>query len=317
MNFSKRPFLWTFIFLALLCVSQAEIKIQSGQKVAFLGDSITQYGWDNSYGYIHLVAEALEFNGVKIIVVPAGVGGNTSRHMIARIEKSVISQKPDWMTLSCGVNDVGRHDAVHVDLKTYIENITTIVDKAQAAGIKVVILTATMIKEDDNTDNRALVPYNDFLRQFAKERNLPLADLNAMCWKARKANPANHLTVDGIHMNPAGNMILALGVLEAFGMPPAQIEAFEKKWSESPSSASILSKLSLSATAPVSLNGYKAMSALAGEQKISTDQFQANLLFEALRTVLKSHEQDPVFTLAQAQDALQKAFALKIQEATK
>ena len=317
MSFPKHLVLLAFISFSLAGSSQAEIKVQSGQKVAFMGDSITQFGWDRPGGYVHLVAEALESAGVKIAVVPAGISGNTSRNMLDRVDKSVISQKPDWMTLSCGVNDVWHHDASHVDLEPYKANITAIVDKAQAAGIKVVILTATVIQESDNPDNQALAPYNDFLRQLAKERNLPLADLNAMCWKSLKSDPSNHLTVDGVHMNPLGNMLMARGVLEAFGMAPAQVDAFEKKWSESPTAASILAKLSLGVSVPVSLKEYNAMSTLAREQKISTDQFQANLLFQALRTVLKAHEQDPAFALAQAQDELQKAFAQKIKEATK
>ena len=69
-----------------------------------------------------------------------------------------------------------------------------------------------------------------------------------------------------------------------------------------------------------------AFSAVAGSQaeikvqrnqKVSTDQLQANLLFEALRTVLKAHEQDPAFTPALARDELQKAFAQQIKEAAK
>ena len=54
--------------------------------------------------------------------------------------------------------------------------------------IKVVILTSTPIMEDDKL-NGLLAVYNDFLRQLAKDRNLPLADLNAMCWEVLKKNP--------------------------------------------------------------------------------------------------------------------------------
>jgi len=317
MPFPKHLLLLALITFSAVAGSQAEIKVQSDQKVAFMGDSITQFGWDRPDGYVRLVAEALESAGVKIVVVPAGISGNTSRDMLGRIDGSVISQKPDWMTLSCGVNDVWHHDATHVDLEPYKANITSIVDKAQAAGIKVVILTATVIQENDNAENQALAPYNDFLRQLAKERNLPLADLNSMCWKSLEANPANRLTVDGVHMNPMGNMLMARGVLEAFGMAPAQIDTFEKKWSESPSATSLRAQISFDASAPVSMKEYNAMSVLAKEQNLSTDQFQANLLFDALRTVLKAHEQDPAFTPALARDELQKAFAQKIEEAAK
>jgi len=308
--------LLAFLSFGLLSTSQAQIKVQNGQKVAFMGDSITQFGWDRVGGYVHLVADGLESAGVQIAVLPSGISGQTSKNMLARID-ALIAQKPDWMTLSCGVNDVWHHDASHVDLEPYKANITALVDKAQAAGIKVVILTATMIKEEDNADNQALAPYNDFLRQLAKEKNLPLADLNAICWKALKGKTTtdNLLTVDGVHMNPEGNMLMARGVMDAFGMTSAQIDTYEKKWRESPNATAVTAQITLMASAPVSLSKFAAVSNIAKEQKIAPNVVQANLLFEALRTVVKAHEQDATFTPAQAQSEIQKAFAQKVEEA--
>ncbi len=315
MTTHKQLFLLAVISLGLAGASQAQIKVQNGQKVAFMGDSITQFGWDRTGGYVHLVAEALESAGVKIGVVPAGISGQTSRDMLARID-GLIKQKPDWMTLSCGVNDVW-HGPGGIEFEPYKTNITALVDKAQAAGIKVVILTSTMIQESDNAFNQKLETYNAFLRQLAKERNLPLADLNALCWKVLKADKANHLTVDGVHMNPEGNMLMARGILETFGMTTAQIDAFEKTWRASPSAASILAQVTFKAMAPVSLKSYNALASVPREQKIAADQLQQTLLFESIRTVMKAHEQDAAFTAAQAQAEINTVFAQKIAEATK
>ena len=88
--------------------------------------------------------------------------------MLARLEKDVLSKKPDWMTLSCGVNDVwhfrlrlGKRTFKGVSLEDYKKNITAIIGKAQAAGIKVMILTSTMIGEDPSRQlNQDLIPYN-------------------------------------------------------------------------------------------------------------------------------------------------------------
>src|SRR5205085_2328900 len=136
-----------------------------------------------------------------------------------RLERDVLSKKPDWMTLSCGVNDVW-HGERGVPLEPYKKNITQIVDRAQAAGIKVVILTSTLIGEDvPNPNNQKAIPYNEFLRELAKEKKCPLADLNAEMQAALKAAAPAHpkggniLTVDGVHMNPAGNQMMAVGVL--------------------------------------------------------------------------------------------------------
>jgi len=179
------------------------------------------------------------------------------------------------------------------------------------------ILTTTVINESDNANNQKLVEYNDFLRQLAKERNLPVADLNEIFWKALKASPAPHLTVDGVHMNPEGNMLMARGILEAFGVPTDQVEAFENTWRQSPTAASVIAQLAFNTVAPVSLNGYNAIGALARDRKISPNELQSDLLFEAMRIVLKAHEQDATLTPAQIQTEMQKAFAKKIEEAVK
>ena len=54
----------------------AQITVKSGEKIAFLGDSITQQGnWES--GYINLVMLALEANGIKAVKIPAGISGHS------------------------------------------------------------------------------------------------------------------------------------------------------------------------------------------------------------------------------------------------
>jgi lysophospholipase L1-like esterase len=228
----------------------AEILVKSGEKIAFLGDSITQGGWNQPTGYVRLVMEGLKANGVEAEAVPAGISGHKSDQMLARLEKDVLSKKPQWMTLSCGVNDVwhkargvpldetmaanGSYDANVAQRGTYKKNITDIIDRATAAGVRPVILTATVIKENlENDENSKLAPFNDFLRSLAKEKQVPLADLSAMFHEAIKAanQPgANVYTGDGVHMNAKGNQLMAVGVLRAFGLNPEQIAKAEAAW---------------------------------------------------------------------------------------
>jgi len=78
-----------------------------------------------------------------------------------------------------------------------------------------------------NTNNQKLIVYNDFLRALAKNKKCLLADLNADMQAAiAKAGPdkkGNLLTGDGFHMNPAGNVMMATGVLKSFGLSAGQI----------------------------------------------------------------------------------------------
>jgi lysophospholipase L1-like esterase len=228
----------------------AEILVKSGDKIAFLGDSITQAGWGQPSGYVRLVMEGLKANGIAAEAVPAGISGHKSDQMLARLEKDVLSKKPQWMTLSCGVNDVwhgvngvplddemaasGKYNANVAQRGTYKKNITDIIDRATAAGVRPVILTATVIKEDLAGElNQKVAPYNEFLRGLAKEKQVPLADLNAMFHEAIKAanKPGtNVLTSDGVHMNAEGDQLMAVGVLQAFGSSAEQIDKAKTAW---------------------------------------------------------------------------------------
>ena len=230
---------------ALFCAAAltgSDLKIKNGESLAFLGDSITQQGWTNPYGYLHLVGTALKSKGVEIKIIPAGISGHKSTNMNARMERDVVKKNPVWMTLSCGVNDVW-HGAHGVSLDRYKKEITSILDKADKAGIKVIILTATMIKEDaQNELNKKLIPYNEFLRQIARERKYLLADLNADMQKivaeSKAKNPkyrGNFLTSDGVHMAGAGNEMMARGILKQFGMTDAELDKVkEEVWKKIP-----------------------------------------------------------------------------------
>ena len=231
----------TLLFLSLNLVA-AEPIVKNGDKIAFLGDSITQQGVGLPSGYVNLVMKGLAVNDIKAEMIPAGISGHKSDQMLARLEKDVLNKKPQIMTLSCGVNDVW-HGAKGIQLPQYKENITKIVEQAQAANIKVVILTSTMIKEDQaNPENQKLVEYNNFLREIAKEKGCPLADLNAemqasikeLASKMPKPANGNYLTSDGVHMGPLGNMMMAEGVLKALGLDQAQLEKAKEAWLETP-----------------------------------------------------------------------------------
>ena len=120
----------------------AEILVKSGEKIVFMGDSITAEGWGKPAGYVRLVIAGLKANGVEAEALPAGISGHKSNQMLARLEKDVLSKKPQWMTLSCGVNDAwhgpngvpldeamaadGTFNASVAERGTYKKNITSL-----------------------------------------------------------------------------------------------------------------------------------------------------------------------------------------------
>jgi lysophospholipase L1-like esterase len=247
------------VWASLLAVSadavDTSLAVKPGEVIAFMGDSITA-GAGKPDHYATLVMEALNHEGLKVTHIAAGVSGNRSKDMLARLDKDVLNAKPQWMTLSCGVNDVwhfelklGNRTFEGIPLDQYQKNIREILEKAHSAGVKVMILTATMIGEDPERDlNKKLIPYNDFLREIAKEKGLLLADLSKDMHELLKKMPdepgkakmfgepnyerniKNKLTGDGCHMNKLGNIMMAKGVLRSFGLSEAKITAAESRW---------------------------------------------------------------------------------------
>ncbi len=231
MNFMRAVL--AFLLASGISVMAEGIIINKGDKIAFLGDSITQAGAKKG-GYCALVIEALNGKGLKVTPKYAGISGHKSNQMLARLDKDVLDHNPNWMTLSCGVNDVW-HRKNGVPLDEYKKNITQIVDKAQAKGVKVIILTSTMIKEDAGNDlNKKLADYNDFLRELAKEKKCVLADLNKLMQETIKTVPKNDkgntVTSDGVHMNKLGNIMMAVGILKAVGFTDDEIKKLEEEW---------------------------------------------------------------------------------------
>ena len=255
-------FLITFAALFNPLHSRAQILIRPGESIAFLGDSITQFGAQSPGGYVRLVESGLAAQGINVTVIPAGLSGNKSNDMLARLDKDVLSKKPTWMTLSCGVNDV-MHGARGVEIEAYKTNVTAILDRCQQAGVKVVILTATQIGLPvTNAENVKLADYNAFLLQTAKARNLPLADLNAAMAAEQasfeKAGIKRALTGDGVHMNIYGNLVMAKGVLATFGLDDRQLAAVQAEWNAMPDLFQTTAKIKLSLVELAALEAYAA-----------------------------------------------------------
>lgn len=268
-----------------LSAQSHKLAVKSGAKIAFLGDSITAGGARGPAGYCRLVIRGLKSAGVEATMIPAGISGHKSNQMLKRLKRDVLDKNPDWMTLSCGVNDVW-HGKRGVPLDQYKKNITEIVETAQKKGIKVMILTSTMIKEDaGNSLNKQLAPYNKFLKQLAADKNCLFADLNGDMQAALikgSAKPAgNQLTSDGVHMNTLGNIMMANGVLRAFGMGGAQIEKATAEFESIPNSCHV--RLG----ARLNVREFKKLCAAATAAKMPVEKFLQQAVDRSVADLLK------------------------------
>ncbi len=222
-------------------VPAGECLVSSGDAIVFAGDSITAFGRKFPHGYVNLVEAGLKANGIEIEAIGIGrSGAKSSPYWGPAITKAMPEGKRCWVTYSIGVNDVGHMSrGKGVDLPTYKTNVRATVEEVTAAGARMMLLTPTLHGEAADTENnKELAGYVAFMRELAKEKGLLLADLHADM--RRFVDTADHaveppgrlVTCDGLHMNPVGNMVMARGVLRAFGLGDAEIATAERYWRE-------------------------------------------------------------------------------------
>jgi lysophospholipase L1-like esterase len=205
--------------------------LRPGAQIIAIGDSITEAG-----GYLRAVDTVLAARYPELKLPPiknAGIGGQKAEDLVKRFQADVIDRKPAVVTISIGINDVWhRADERHEPrvLARYWVNVALMVELAQSAGIRVILLTPTLIHENpDASTNKRLRIYVEAEKQIARERNCTLVDLHAMFLAAIAKRPAdvknkeNWLTIDGVHMSPLGDTLMAIGVLRALGVPDRQI----------------------------------------------------------------------------------------------
>lgn len=221
--------------LPLRAAGKDGVLVKDGETIAFLGDSITRLGGEKN-GYIDLVLKGLEIAGVRNVgKVPAGWDGQHAGDMLGRIGGLIGNSEVKFITISCGVNDVWGFDwGRGVQLEEYRRNVCRMYDKAAAAGVQVIAMTPTLIREEpDNEYNRQLDPFADFIRAEAKRRGLPLADCRKAEIEALKSFPPNsgkHFTYDGVHPVWEGNKLIAREILKALGVPAKYDAAIESAW---------------------------------------------------------------------------------------
>lgn len=192
--------------------------IEPGQTLVCLGDSITQA----SDGYVSVMAALIgaKYPERAVRVLNAGIGGHKAPDLLARLDRDVLSHRPDWVTVNVGINDVwhGLNGPGGVPLDVYEPTLDSIVTQIQSAQARVVLVTPTVIGENpDDPANHTLGLYVAAMERVGAARRTRLAPTHAdflMTLRAgQAADPNFRLTTDGVHMNPTGNARMALTIL--------------------------------------------------------------------------------------------------------
>lgn len=206
------------------------MRFETGQKVLFIGDSITDCGRRDDRppfgnGYVSLVQAFVtaRYPELGLRFENRGIGGDTVRHLDCRWDEDVIAESPDWLSVKIGINDVwrtfgeNRHEAVPIDEyeATYRKLLNQAVD---ATGATLIIAEPYVIEPDRNDPMRARMDqYGLVARGLAEEFGAINVRTQDAFDEVLVHSVAGDWAADRVHPNLAGHAVIAQAFLRAIG----------------------------------------------------------------------------------------------------
>jgi lysophospholipase L1-like esterase len=187
-----------------------------------LGDSVTQNDsfeaasglWTEGNGYFEQVLRAISGGGQNYAFVRnAGIGGNTTPDMLARLDTDVLAYNPDVMFLMAGTNDI-LPGAVDADYAAFFTALEKIIIRAQLAGVNVVLSTCPT-KDAAPAEVARAIPWYYML---AKHYGIPLIDAHRATADPVTGQYKTGFSDDGTHPNQTGIAAIVTQALASIGL---------------------------------------------------------------------------------------------------
>ncbi|MBR5923869.1 MAG: glycoside hydrolase family 97 catalytic domain-containing protein [Bacteroidales bacterium] len=178
-----------------------------GKPVAVLmGDSITQ-GWAREDG--------AWLDGHKL--VGRGISGQTTSQMLVRFRRDVIELQPEYVIILAGINDIARNNG-YITVENAFNNIVSMVELAQVAGIKPILCTLTPAHEigwrKRLGDPRPLIAQmNSLIVEYAAAHGIPVVDYHS-AMKTKDGAMIPEYRRDAVHPNLSGYEAMEKVLLE-------------------------------------------------------------------------------------------------------
>jgi lysophospholipase L1-like esterase len=216
----------TALVLALVVTAApAEAVLRDGDRVVFLGDSITVL---HTYTRLIELAVRLRHPEWSVTFINAGVGGNTVRDGLERLDVDVLAHQPTVVFVNFGMNDAsypdGSSDAA------FEKNMGTLLDRLAKAKVRQVVWLDptpydTSVGQPSPFNRHRVTRLGEFVevaKTLGAERGLAVVPLNDAVTRAiaswRAAKRGENLIPDRIHPGTVLHGVMASTVLETLGV---------------------------------------------------------------------------------------------------
>jgi len=201
---------------------------QNLDRIVFAGDSVTDMGSANPVGeglfdnvgrsYVRVIENMLSvwYPEVLTRVTNSGIGGNTSRDLLARFDRDVVNLNPDWVSICIGINDVWRQfdtPAItdgQVQPEEYRQNVETMIEKVKGKVKGIFILSPYIIEPLREDKMRARMDeYVEICRELAEKHGCVFVNFQKMYEDYCQHRHSAYIAWDRIHPNQVGATLMA------------------------------------------------------------------------------------------------------------
>ncbi|MEU6073364.1 SGNH/GDSL hydrolase family protein [Micromonospora sp. NPDC047074] len=199
---------------------------QQGQRVVFIGDSITDCGRRDHAepygdGYMSLVRAFVTAAHPELGLswVNRGVSGDTVRNLAARWQHDVIEQRPDWLSVKIGINDVWRlfkgRPTEAVPIGEYESTLRALLTEAvERTGCGLVLADPYFIESDRDDPQYVMTgEYARVVAALAEEFGARHVPTQAAFDRVLETTRPDDWAGDRIHPNLAGHAVIARAFL--------------------------------------------------------------------------------------------------------
>jgi|GEM_PF-5146848 len=250
------------------------LDLKQGDKIAIVsGQSFETYTWSAS-GYMRLLTEELAKSGVRD-AIRISLENQKTAHMLARIDKDVIGQKPAFVLLIPGASDYNAWQEKNVS-ESFTTNLSDVIEKLQSAHIKTVIATSYAVSCNPSLSlNKNVTEHNDVIHALAKKYNLPLIDFVKVVDDEPKIVP-----FDGnLAAKALVHQMFAAEVLRTLGYGEKEIADCRKAWLDTPGAVEFMPS--------VSNNTYAKLKAAAKAAGKDVTDYMAEVVHQKLNAAIK------------------------------
>jgi len=239
----KMMFLWVLITLigSVYAQKKEDSLFKSGDKIAFIGNSITHNG--DFHHYI-LLYYATRFPDKKVTFYNLGIKGDNANSFLRRMDADIVPHKADWSIVMAGMNDVNRglyapekqnepdiqqrKERALKDFESYYDSFLT---RLKRTKTNIILQKPSIYDQTGDLTAVNLVGVNDALERcgkivdkLAKKHKVLVIDywtiMNEVNANLQQTDVKSTIVgQDRVHPGPLGHFVMAYTFLKAMDTP--------------------------------------------------------------------------------------------------